>query len=119
MFLHLQSSLENKEYEAAANFVDTLAKLHNFMPHKEDITASDSENAQFVRVRDAVARVVREELHTAASKSDVSQVRMWRASSSAASVLASSPRHSLTLRKLLPNFTGLEIRKIIPQAMSV
>ena len=56
--------------------MDTLAKLHNFMPHKEDITASDSENAQFVRVRDAVARVVREELHTAASKSDVSQVRM-------------------------------------------
>ena len=76
MILHLQSSLENKEYEAAANFVDTLAKLYNFMPHKEDITASDSENAQFVRVRDAVARVVREELHTAASKSDVSQVRM-------------------------------------------
>jgi len=68
------SSLENKEYEAAANFVDTLAKLYNFMPHKEDITASDSENAQFVRVRDAVARVVREELHTAASQSDVSQV---------------------------------------------
>ena len=76
MILHLQSSLENKEYEAAANFVDTLAKLYNFMAHKEDITASDSENAQFVRVRDAVARVVREELHTAASKSDVLQVRM-------------------------------------------
>ena len=78
MFLHLQSSLENKEYEAAANFVDTLAKLHNFMPNKDDSTASDSENAHFVRVRDAVARVVREELHTAASKSDVSQVRMRR-----------------------------------------
>ena len=75
MFLHLQSSLENKEYEAAAHFVDTLAKLHNFMPQEEGITASDSENAQFVRVRDAVARVVREELHTAASKSDVLQVR--------------------------------------------
>lgn len=46
------------------------------MPQEEGITASDSENAQFVRVRDAVARVVREELHTAASKSDVLQVRM-------------------------------------------
>lgn len=56
--------------------MDTLAKLHNFMPQEEGITASDSENAQFVRVRDAVARVVREELHTAAAKSDVLQVRM-------------------------------------------
>jgi len=58
------------------------------MPQEEGITASDSENAQFVRVRDAVARVVREELHTAASKSDVLQVRCgnnftWRKSSSA------------------------------------
>ena len=95
MFLHLQSSLENKEYEAAANFVDTLAKLHNFMPNKDDSTASDSENAHFVRVRDAVARVVREELHTAASKGDVSQVRTRHASSSAVSVLASLPRNSL------------------------
>jgi|TARA_B110000977_G_scaffold80593_1_gene107881 hypothetical protein len=69
-----QSSLESKEYEAAANFVDTLAKLHNYVSH-EGIAASDSENAHFVRVRDAVASVVREELHTAASKSDVSQVK--------------------------------------------
>jgi hypothetical protein len=45
------------------------------MPY-EGITASDSENSQFVRVRDAVARVVREELHTAASKSDASEVNM-------------------------------------------
>ena len=75
--------------------MDTLAKLHNFMPNKDDSTASDSENAHFVRVRDAVARVVREELHTAASKGDVSQVRMRHASSSAVSVLASLPRNSL------------------------
>ena len=118
MILHLQSSLENKEYEAAANFVDTLAKLYNFMAHKEDITASDSENAQFVRVRDAVARVVREELHTAASQSDVSQVSM-RLASFKCNVVSCWFTEELTLRKSFPNFTGLEICKIIPKAMLV
>ena len=114
MILHLQSSLENKEYEAAANFVDTLAKLYNFMPHKEDITASDSENAQFVRVRDAVARVVREELHTAASQSDVSQVRM-RLASFKCNVVSCWFTEALTLRKYFQTSQVLRFAKLFPK----
>ena len=98
--------------------MDTLAKLHNFVPQEKGITASDSENAQFVRVRDAVARVVREELHTAASQSDVSQVRM-RLASFKCNVVSCWFTEELTLRKSFPNFTGLEICKIIPKAMLV
>jgi hypothetical protein len=60
MILHLQSSLENKEYEAAANFVGHPSQSFIILClTKKDITASDSEKcAVLFEFETLFARVV-------------------------------------------------------------
>ena len=71
--MHPQSSLEDGDFEAAAGFVETLAKLQNTASRGEVPTVRE-ENEHFISARDAVADVIREKFNLAAHENDTIKV---------------------------------------------
>jgi hypothetical protein len=69
----IQSSLEDGDFEAAAGFVETLAKLQNTASGGE-VLAVREENKHFISARDAVAGVIREKFNLAADENDTKKV---------------------------------------------
>lgn len=75
----IQSSLEDGDFEAAAGFVETLAKLQNTASGGEvasrgEVLAVREENKHFISARDAVAGVIREKFNLAADENDTKKV---------------------------------------------
>ena len=69
----IQSSLEDGDFEAAAGFVETLAKLQNTASGGEVLAVSE-ENKHFISARDAVAGVIRGKFNLAADENDTKKV---------------------------------------------